>query len=189
MDAASGSGSKSHVWPILGDNGIVNMNATMDNLEDKISNLEKVFTGLKNKKMLQRKENKPNKGAHVKVGTQAVGCVSQPDWPTIIVINHYQAQQITAGQSGCDTQPDVPTLAYSRLDSRKSTMNNSFTLGSSEEVDNVKILQSCNGLLLCIGSVWPVFIRSVVLRMAIYPRKSLDYKVMQAGRTSCDIDI
>ncbi|GJY28218.1 hypothetical protein Tco_0403985 [Tanacetum coccineum] len=38
------------------------------------------------------------------------GCVSQPDWPAVIVINHYQAPQITAGQSGCDTQPDVPTL-------------------------------------------------------------------------------
>ncbi|GKA20808.1 ribonuclease TUDOR 1-like protein [Tanacetum coccineum] len=38
------------------------------------------------------------------------GCVSQPDWPAVIVINHYQASQITAGQSGCDTQPDVPTL-------------------------------------------------------------------------------
>ncbi|GKE22112.1 hypothetical protein Tco_1433624, partial [Tanacetum coccineum] len=35
---------------------------------------------------------------------------AQPDWPTVIVINHYQAPQITAGQSGCDTQPDVPTL-------------------------------------------------------------------------------
>ncbi|GJW23142.1 ribonuclease H-like domain-containing protein [Tanacetum coccineum] len=40
--------------------------------------------------------------AHVKVGTQ--------DWSAVIVINHYQAPQITAGQSGCDTQPDVPTL-------------------------------------------------------------------------------
>ncbi|GJX90221.1 ribonuclease H-like domain-containing protein [Tanacetum coccineum] len=38
------------------------------------------------------------------------GCVSQPDWPAVIIINHYQAPQITAGQSGCDTQPDVPTL-------------------------------------------------------------------------------
>ncbi|GJW26232.1 retrovirus-related pol polyprotein from transposon RE1 [Tanacetum coccineum] len=47
----------------------------------------------------------PIKGAHVKVWTQAV-C----HWPAIIVINHYQAPQITAGQSGCDTQPDVPTL-------------------------------------------------------------------------------
>ncbi|GKB09209.1 hypothetical protein Tco_0837521, partial [Tanacetum coccineum] len=38
------------------------------------------------------------------------GCVSQPDWPAVIVINHYQAPQITADQSGCDTQHDVPTL-------------------------------------------------------------------------------
>ncbi|GKE87439.1 hypothetical protein Tco_1564914 [Tanacetum coccineum] len=36
--------------------------------------------------------------------------ISQSDWPAIIVINHYQAPQITAGQSDCDTQPDVPTL-------------------------------------------------------------------------------
>ncbi|GKE50564.1 hypothetical protein Tco_1481822, partial [Tanacetum coccineum] len=41
----------------------------------------------------------------------------------------------------------------SRLNLRKSTMDNSF--GSAEEVDHVRILQSCNGLLLCIGSAWP----------------------------------
>ncbi|GJX13854.1 hypothetical protein Tco_0205612 [Tanacetum coccineum] len=39
-----------------------------------------------------------------------------------------------------------------RLESRKSAMDISFTLGSNEEADHVKILQSCNGLLLCIGS-------------------------------------
>ncbi|GJX79904.1 hypothetical protein Tco_0328053 [Tanacetum coccineum] len=33
----------------------------------------------------------------------------------------------------------------------------SFTLGSTEEANNVKILQSCNGLLLCGGSGLPVF--------------------------------
>ncbi|GJZ54693.1 hypothetical protein Tco_0609578 [Tanacetum coccineum] len=101
----------------------------------------------------------------------------------------------------------------SRLDSRKSTMDNSF--GSVEEVDHVRILQSCNGLLLCAGWAWPVFYyvhnsstnlfkrlpqpyyshddsrfyRSVVLRMVIDPRKSFDYKVVQAERTSCDIEI
>ncbi|GKD80890.1 hypothetical protein Tco_1347729 [Tanacetum coccineum] len=31
-------------------------------------------------------------------------------------------------------------------------MDNSFTIGSTKEADNVKILQSCNGLLLCSGS-------------------------------------
>ncbi|GJZ35653.1 hypothetical protein Tco_0581470 [Tanacetum coccineum] len=35
--------------------------------------------------------------------------------------------------------------------------NKSFTLGSTEEADNVKILQSCNGLLLCSSSGTPVF--------------------------------
>ncbi|GJY43608.1 hypothetical protein Tco_0431821 [Tanacetum coccineum] len=81
-------------------------------------------------------------------------------------------------------------------------MDNSFTLGSTEEADNVKILQSCNGLLLCSGSVLSAFDYvynpstnlfkrlpqpgnshddshfhvSVILRMAFDPRKSLDYK-------------
>ncbi|GKC31012.1 hypothetical protein Tco_1038306 [Tanacetum coccineum] len=100
-----------------------------------------------------------------------------------------------------------------RLNLRKSTMNNSF--GSAKEVDHVRILQSWNGLLLCAVWVWPVFYyvynpltnlfkrlpqpyyshddlrfyRSVVLRMAFDPIKSFDYKVVQAGRTSCDIEI
>ncbi|GKD60985.1 hypothetical protein Tco_1298494 [Tanacetum coccineum] len=81
---------------------------------------------------------------------------------------------------------------------------------SAEEVDHVRILQSYNGLLLCIGSAWPVFYyvynsfnnllkripqpnyshddsgfySSGVLRMAFDPRKSLYYKVVKAGRTS-----
>ncbi|GJV64824.1 hypothetical protein Tco_1475652 [Tanacetum coccineum] len=38
----------------------------------------------------------------------------------------------------------------SRIESRKSTVDNSFTLSSIEVVDHVKILKSCNGLLLCI---------------------------------------
>nr|GEX72395.1 hypothetical protein [Tanacetum cinerariifolium] len=36
-------------------------------------------------------------------------------------------------------------------------MDRSFTLGSNEEADNVKILQSCNGLLLCGGLRLPIF--------------------------------
>nr|GEW38068.1 reverse transcriptase domain-containing protein [Tanacetum cinerariifolium] len=36
-----------------------------------------------------------------------------------------------------------------RLQLKKSAMDRSFTLGSTVEADNVKILQSCNGLLLC----------------------------------------
>ncbi|GJU12953.1 reverse transcriptase domain-containing protein [Tanacetum coccineum] len=56
----------------------------------------------------------------------------------------------------------------SRLNSKKSTMDHSF--GSAEEVDHVRILQSCNGFLL-IG----------VFRLAFDPRKSSHYKVVQAG--------
>ncbi|GKE13249.1 hypothetical protein Tco_1416800 [Tanacetum coccineum] len=44
-----------------------------------------------------------------------------------------------------------------RLKSKKSAMDMSFTLGSTEEADNVKILQSCNGLFLCDGLGLPVF--------------------------------
>ncbi|GJR98071.1 hypothetical protein Tco_0270245 [Tanacetum coccineum] len=87
-------------------------------------------------------------------------------------------------------------------------MDHSF--GSAEEVDHVRILQSCNGLCLCTGSAWPVFYyvynrstnlfkrlsqpnyshydscfySSGVFRMAIDPRKSLYYKVVQARRAS-----
>ncbi|GKC52901.1 hypothetical protein Tco_1075646, partial [Tanacetum coccineum] len=62
MDASGGSGSKSHAWPIVDDNGAVDMNDTMDNLEERIANLEMLFAYLKNKKMLERQENKPKKG-------------------------------------------------------------------------------------------------------------------------------
>ncbi|GKA13960.1 hypothetical protein Tco_0693606 [Tanacetum coccineum] len=92
-------------------------------------------------------------------------------------------------------------------------MDNSF--GFADEIDHVRILQSCNGLLLCNGSAWPIFYyvynpsinlfkrllqlnyshddsrfySSVLLRMAFDPRKSLYYKVVQAGRTSSEIVI
>nr|GEZ25351.1 hypothetical protein [Tanacetum cinerariifolium] len=91
----------------------------------------------------------------------------------------------------------------------------SVTLGSTEEADNVKILQSCNGLLLCGGSRMPVFdyvynlstnqykkllypdysidnspyYGSVGLRIAFDPTKSPHYKLVDAGRESYDIDI
>ncbi|GJX95939.1 hypothetical protein Tco_0351737 [Tanacetum coccineum] len=92
-------------------------------------------------------------------------------------------------------------------------MDNSFTLGSTEEAKNVKILQSCNGLLLCSGSgrlgfdyiynpstnqfkrlSHPNFsldnspyCRSAGLRMTFDPTKSPHYKLVDAGRTSYDI--
>ncbi|GJZ14090.1 hypothetical protein Tco_0549320 [Tanacetum coccineum] len=91
----------------------------------------------------------------------------------------------------------------------------SFTLGSTKEAKNVKIVQSCNGLLLCTGLGRPVFdyvynpstnqfkriphpdcsldnspyYRSDGLRMTFDPTKSLHYKLVDVGRTSYDIDI
>ncbi|GKD31132.1 hypothetical protein Tco_1241910 [Tanacetum coccineum] len=85
-------------------------------------------------------------------------------------------------------------------------MDHSF--GSAKEVDHVRILQSCNGLLPCSGLAWPVFyyvynpstflfkrllqpnyylrddscvFSSGVFRLAFDPRKSVHYKVVQAG--------
>ncbi|GJS12832.1 hypothetical protein Tco_0407304 [Tanacetum coccineum] len=102
-----------------------------------------------------------------------------------------------------------------RLQSKKSAMDRSFTLSSTKEADNVKIVQSCNGLLLCSGSGMPVFdyvynpstnkykkfsypdcsldnspyYSSAGLRIAFDPIKSPHYKLVDAGRTFCDIDI
>nr|GEX44805.1 hypothetical protein [Tanacetum cinerariifolium] len=95
-------------------------------------------------------------------------------------------------------------------------MDISFTLGSIEEVDNLRILQSCNGLLLCSGSVSLAFgyiynpctnlfkrlsqlenshddshfCITIVLRMAFDLTKSLNYKVVQVvGRINSDLEI
>nr|GEY91703.1 hypothetical protein [Tanacetum cinerariifolium] len=51
----------------------------------------------------------------------------------------------------------------SRLNSKKSTMDHSF--GSTEEVDHVRILQSCNSLLVCSAMVyldWPLILENQV---------------------------
>ncbi|GKD48800.1 hypothetical protein Tco_1277776 [Tanacetum coccineum] len=92
-------------------------------------------------------------------------------------------------------------------------MDRSFTLGS--KADNVKILQACNGLLLCGGSQMPIFdyvynpstnqykklsypdcsldnspyYSSAELRIAFDSIKSPNYKLVDAGCTFYDIDI
>ncbi|GJT47115.1 hypothetical protein Tco_0955830 [Tanacetum coccineum] len=74
----------------------------------------------------------------------------------------------------------------SRLESRKSVMDNSFTLGSTEEADNVKILlpQPEN------SHDDSHFHVTVILRITFDPRKSLDYKVVQAtARPNSDLEI
>ncbi|GKB78984.1 hypothetical protein Tco_0945879 [Tanacetum coccineum] len=94
----------------------------------------------------------------------------------------------------------------SKLQSKKSAMDSSFTIGFIEEADNVKILQPCNGLLLYTGLGRPIFdyvynpstnqfkrlslpncsldnspyYRSIGLRIAFDPTKSLHYKLVDA---------
>nr|GEV22506.1 hypothetical protein [Tanacetum cinerariifolium] len=70
----------------------------------------------------------------------------------------------------------------SRIQSRKGIVENFFSLASTEAVENVKIVQSCNGLLLCTGP-------SARLRKDFDPTKSLNYKVVHVRRTSSHIDM
>ncbi|GJR35639.1 hypothetical protein Tco_1211323 [Tanacetum coccineum] len=174
MDASGGSGSNFHY-----DNTAVDMNGTMDNLEERIANLEMVFACPKNKKILERQENKPNKEtsssddttdediAEFEVASKLKSSTSKPkktqenpnlDPPAGIFANHHRRL----------FKYDFVSLDP-RLESRKSAMDNSFTLGSNEEADHVKILQSCNGLLLCIGSGPPAFLRCSLIRIYIIP--------------------
>ncbi|GKA20207.1 hypothetical protein Tco_0700196 [Tanacetum coccineum] len=62
---------------------------------------------------------------------------------------------------------------------KKYTSDKSFTLGYTEAVDNVNILQSCNGLLLCTDYAHDDsnFYGCAGLRLAFDPTKSPDYKV------------
>nr|GEX17167.1 hypothetical protein [Tanacetum cinerariifolium] len=81
---------------LLDDNGTVDMNGTMDNLEDRISNLEKVFAYLKTKKMIERKKNQPNKEtpssddtadeniAKLKAASKSKGSTSKPEQECIL---------------------------------------------------------------------------------------------------------
>ncbi|GJU35953.1 ribonuclease H-like domain-containing protein [Tanacetum coccineum] len=78
-----------------------------------------------------------------------------------------------------------------RIKSRKYTSDKSFTLGYTEAVDNVNILQFYNGLLLCTDYAHDDsnFDGCVGLRLAFDPTKSPDYKVVRAGSNSCEIVI
>ncbi|GKA96891.1 hypothetical protein Tco_0818986 [Tanacetum coccineum] len=66
-----------------------------------------------------------------------------------------------------------------RIKSRKYNIDKSFTIGCTEAVDNVSILQSCNGLLLCTDYAHDDsnFYGCAGLRLAFDPTKSPYYKV------------
>ncbi|GJW73793.1 receptor-like serine/threonine-protein kinase SD1-8 [Tanacetum coccineum] len=72
-----------------------------------------------------------------------------------------------------------------RIKSTKYTSDKSFTLGYTEAVVNVNILQSCNDYAHDDSN----FYGCAGLRLAFDPTKSPDYKVVRAGRNSCEIVI
>ncbi|GJV29822.1 hypothetical protein Tco_1386270 [Tanacetum coccineum] len=78
-----------------------------------------------------------------------------------------------------------------RIKSREYTIDKSFTLGSTDAVDNVNILQSCNGLLLCIDYAHDDsnFYGCAGLRLTFDPTTSPYYKVVRAGSNSSEIVI
>nr|GEV66717.1 hypothetical protein [Tanacetum cinerariifolium] len=123
------------------------------------------------------------------------------DSPADLFVNHIRSS------FDCDFVSLDP-----RINLRKYTLKNSFTLGSTEEANKVKILQSCNGLLLYTGSrrhafdyvynpstnllkilpepdyanVDPNVYGCAGLRLAFDPTKSPYYKVVRTGRICSD---
>ncbi|GKB46327.1 hypothetical protein Tco_0897080 [Tanacetum coccineum] len=77
----------------------------------------------------------------------------------------------------------------SRIQSRKGTVENFFTLASTKAVENVKIVQSCNSLLLFHPLIYLKCFRHQITHMAFDPTKSLNYKVVHVGHTFSHIDI
>ncbi|GKB01197.1 hypothetical protein Tco_0829241, partial [Tanacetum coccineum] len=68
-----------------------------------------------------------------------------------------------------------------RIKSREYTIDKSFTLGSTDAVDNVNILHSLNGLLLYYTHDDSNFYGCAGLRLAFDPTNSPYYKVMRKG--------
>nr|GEU81884.1 hypothetical protein [Tanacetum cinerariifolium] len=220
------------------NSGTVDMNGTMDNLEERIANLEMVFAYLKIRRCL--KDGKTNRRKHTwsrKLCTPPL-VFTKYDLLIEILIRlpilyihlfttiSKQWLQILTSPHFIDRRRKIPIIdplagifanhlrslfecdfvsLDPRVESRKSSIDNSFTLGSNEEAYHVNILQSCNGLLLCSSWGSPVFYyvynsstnlfkrlpqpdnshdvsilhATGVLRMAFDPTKLRDYKVVQ----------
>ncbi|GJR41746.1 hypothetical protein Tco_1309849 [Tanacetum coccineum] len=84
-----------------------------------------------------------------------------------------------------DAKSDGTLFRDLRIKSRKYTSDKSFTLGSTEAVDNVNILQSCNEPDYAHDD--SKFYGCARLRLAFDPTKSPDYKVVRTGSNSCEI--
>ncbi|GJX54039.1 hypothetical protein Tco_0282408 [Tanacetum coccineum] len=81
-----------------------------------------------------------------------------------------------------DTSPtdigDDVRRSQSQTSVKKTAIDRSFSRGSTKEADNVKILQSCNGLLLYCSLDNSLYYSGVGLRIAFDPTKSPHYKLV-----------
>ncbi|GJQ92360.1 hypothetical protein Tco_0003499 [Tanacetum coccineum] len=217
---SSASKSKASNFKFMGllcfesdDNDVMDMNDKIDNLEDMISNLEKSDRSSDEVPSSDdTSSDGPSSDETYYDDTTKKPKTTARKGPTKELLKWYDDttdDNITKFEVAAKSKD-------SRLESRKLTMDISFTLGFVEKVDNLRILQSCNGLLFCSGLASPAFdyiynpctnlfkrlpqlenshddLRfyvTIVLRMAFDLRKSLDYKVVQVvGRINYDLKI
>nr|GEY15815.1 hypothetical protein [Tanacetum cinerariifolium] len=231
-----------------GDNGAVDMNDTMDNLQERIANLEMVFAYLKNKKMMKdrlanrtkwlqiltssdfidRRRNIPNLDHPAETGNWSL-C-----WERLIYYNfaHFATliywndafhwletkdRQLTLYKFHIDDHdhPIITTLEIPNGLHQGRNFLQSFIGGSYDpmleqiDIPGILLMQGrlfeSRGCLLLVCrddidsrefniyemmkacSMWMV--SSGIFRLAIDPRKPLNYKVVQAGRASDETEI
>ncbi|GJV10594.1 hypothetical protein Tco_1352135 [Tanacetum coccineum] len=177
MDASGGTGSNSPIWPIVDNNSVVDMNGTMDNLEERRENLEMVFAYLKNKKMLERQENELNSVtpssdgtadediAELEVASKSKSSTSKPKKG--LAAAHTWA--CTGNKTFGTRKPKDSIVADQARKGKNKVYNQSTNLFKRLPQPNYYLRDdSC-------------FFSSGVFRLAFGPRKSSHYKVVQAG--------
>nr|GEY84083.1 hypothetical protein [Tanacetum cinerariifolium] len=119
---------------IKDDNGVVDMNDTLDTLEERIANLEMVFAYLKNKKMLEKQENKPKK-AHTWActGNKTFGTRKQKD---AIV-----AGQAKKGEKKSSTPKVIEKLSQEKVSQQRALEKFKWTIVRDHEI---KVLGEVN---------------------------------------------
>ncbi|GJR37462.1 hypothetical protein Tco_1213146 [Tanacetum coccineum] len=202
------------------DNGVVDMNCMMDNLEKMVASLEMGFAYLKNKQMLERQETKPNKEtpfyddttdediAEFEVPSKSKSSTSKSkkgyrcrkipniDPPVGIFANRhtrlckYEFVSLDPRLESFDDieegsyvpmieQIDILGILY--LQSRLFESRGCLLLVCRHDIDSKEFT------IYEMGKGCPVWkVSSGVFRLAFDPRKSLNYKVVQAQRPSAE---